>query len=60
LEKDLQKIRKLAVDATSGCDAIFSGEVKRVGNKVQGSIDVSECVLKFIGSVTADFSKIFQ
>ena len=60
LEKDLQKIRKLAVDATADCDAVFSGEVKKVGNKVEGSIDVSECVLKFIGSVTADFSKIFQ
>ncbi len=59
-EKDLEKLRKLAIDATAKCDALFSGEVKKNGNKVEGSMDVSECVLKFVGSAIADFAKVFQ
>ena len=59
-EKELEKIRQLAVDATKDCDAVFSGEVRKTGNKVEGSLDVSECVLKFVGSAIADFAKIFQ
>jgi hypothetical protein len=59
-DKDLERVRKLAVEATVGCDALFSGEIKKDGNKVDGWMDVSECVLKFIGSVTADFAKDLQ
>jgi hypothetical protein len=59
-EKDLEKIRKLAIEATANCDALFSGEVRKTGSRVEGSLDVSECVLKFVGAVTADFAKVFQ
>jgi len=59
-QKEAERVRKLAVEATSKCDAIFSGEVKKNGDKVEGSLDVSECVLRFIGSVIAEFSKDFQ
>lgn len=58
--KDLEQVHKLALEATADCDAVFTGEMKKVGNKVEGSMDVSECVLKFIGAVTADFAKVFQ
>jgi len=58
--KDLDQVRKLAVDATAKCDSIFSGEIKKDGKSIVGTIDVSECVLKFIGAVTADFAKVFQ
>ncbi len=59
-DKDLERVRKLAVEATAGCDALFSGEIKKDGNKVDGWMDVSECVLKVIGAVTADFAKDMQ
>ncbi|MBS0203403.1 MAG: hypothetical protein JSS49_10920 [Planctomycetes bacterium] len=59
-EKDLETIRQLAMSATANCDAIFSGEVKKVDDKVVGSMDVSECVLKFVGSAIAEFSKAFN
>jgi hypothetical protein len=59
-DKDLERVRKLAVEATAGCDSLFSGEIKKDGNKVDGWMDVSECVLKFIGAVTADFAKDMQ
>lgn len=59
-QKDVERIRKLAADATANCDAVFSGEIKRVDNKVEGWLDVSECLLGFIGSVIADFAKDMQ
>lgn len=59
-QKDAERVRKAANEAMANCEAIFSGEVKKDGDKVVGSIDVSECVLKFIGSVIAEFSKDFQ
>lgn len=59
-EKEVEQIRKLAIDATKNCDAIFNGEVKKNGNAIEGSLDVSECVLKFVGSVIADFAKNMQ
>jgi hypothetical protein len=55
-DKELEKVRKLAIEATSKCDAVFSAEVKKEGDKVEGSLDVSECVLTFIGSVIGDFA----
>lgn len=58
--KDLETVRTLAMNATDNCDAIFSGEVKKVDNKVVGSMDVSECVLKFVGSAIAKFSDAFK
>lgn len=59
-QKDLEKIRKLAADATAKCEALASAEIKKDGNAVVGSIDVSECVLRFVGSVIADFAKDMQ
>jgi hypothetical protein len=59
-EKDLERIRKLAAEATANCEAVFSGEIKKAGDKVEGNILISECVLKFIGSAIADFAKDMQ
>lgn len=59
-KKDMERVRKLATEATAACDAIFSGEIKKNGDKVEGYTDVSECVLKVIGSIIADFGKDLQ
>lgn len=59
-QKDMETVRKLAVDATAKCDAVFNGEIRKVDDHVEGSLDVSECVLKLVGSVIADFAKQFQ
>jgi hypothetical protein len=59
-EKDLEKIRNLAIAAMKGCDPTFSGELKKNGATIEGSMDFSECVLGFIGAAIADFSKNFQ
>lgn len=59
-QKDVERIRKLAIEATAKCNPVFSGEVKKNGNKVEGWMDVSECVLRFIGAVTADIAKDLQ
>jgi len=60
LQKDIETVRKLALDATAKCDPVFSGEIKRTGDEVEGSLEVSECLLKVVGSVVADFAKQFQ
>jgi hypothetical protein len=59
-QKELETYRKLAAEATDKCDAMIGGEIKKNGNKVEGSFDVSECVLKFVGSAIGDFAKNMQ
>lgn len=59
-KKELDNLRKLATDATTGCEPIVSGLMKRNGDKIEGTLDVSECALKFVGSVIADFAKKLQ
>jgi hypothetical protein len=53
-QKEVVKYRKLAQDAMSGCESLMHGELKRFDNKVEGFIEMNECVLKYIGSVVAD------
>ena len=58
--KDVEKFRKLAQDAMAGCDSLMRGELKRTDNKIEGHIELNECVLKFIGSLIADGAKQLQ
>ena len=58
--KDLEKYRKLAQDAMAGCESLMKGELRRTDNKIEGFIDMNECVLKYIGSVVADGAKQIQ
>lgn len=59
-QKDLEKYRKLAQDAMGDCTALLQGELKRTGNKVEGYLELNECVLKFVGSMIADGVKVLQ
>ena len=58
--KDLEKYRKLAQDAMAGCESLMKGELRRTDNKIEGFIDMNECVLKYIGSMVADGAKQIQ
>ncbi|WP_375314924.1 hypothetical protein [Schlesneria sp. DSM 10557] len=55
--KDLEKYRKLASDAMLNCESLIQGELRRNDNKIEGFVEVSECVLKFVGSIVADGAK---
>jgi hypothetical protein len=59
-QKELEKYRKLANDAMNGCSALMKGELKRTGNKMEGYLEINECVLKYIGSMIADGVKVIQ
>ena len=58
--KDLDKYRKLAQDAMAGCESLMKGELRRTDNKIEGFVELNECVLKYIGSVIADGAKQIQ
>ena len=58
--KDIEKYRKLAQDAMAGCDSLMRGELKRTDNKIEGFIELNECVLKYVGSLIADGAKQLQ
>ena len=60
VEKELDQVKKLAIDAMKNCEPLMSGEVKKNGNKVEGWMDVNECVLTIVGSFIADFAKNMQ
>jgi len=55
--KDLEKYRKLAQDAMAGCDSLVRGELRRTDNKIEGFVELNECVLKYVGSIIADGAK---
>ena len=55
--KDLEKYRKLAQDAMTGCDSLVRGELRRTDNKIEGFVELNECVLKYVGSIIADGAK---
>ena len=59
-QKDREKIRNLAEQAVAGCEPRFSMELKRNGNVIEATIDVTECALKFVGTMIADYSKVFD
>lgn len=56
-QKKREKIRALAEQAVAGCDPWLSMELKRNGNNIEATIDVTECALKFVGTMIADFAK---
>ena len=58
--KDIEKYRKLAQDAMAGCDSLMQGELKRTENKIEGFVELNECVLKYVGSLIADGAKQLQ
>ena len=58
--KDIEKYRKLAQDAMAGCDSLMRGELKRTDNKIEGFIELNDCVLKYVGSLIADGAKQLQ
>lgn len=58
--KDIEKYRKLAQDAMAGCDSLMKGELKRSDKKIEGYVELNECVLRYIGSLIADGAKQLQ
>jgi hypothetical protein len=56
-QKDREKIRNLAEQAVKGCEPWLSMELKRNDNVIDGTIDVTECALKVVGTLIADFAK---
>ena len=56
-QKKHEKIRNLAEQAVAGCEPWLMSELKRNGNTIEGTLDVTECALKFVGTLIADFAK---
>lgn len=59
-QKQREKIRGLATQSTTGCEPWLTSELKRNGNAIEGTLDVSECALKFVGTLIADFAKTME
>ena len=59
-QKEREKIRSLAEQAVKDCEPWLTSELKRNGNVIEGTLDVTECALKFVGTIIADFSKQFE
>ncbi|MEK6262489.1 MAG: hypothetical protein AABP62_28155, partial [Planctomycetota bacterium] len=59
-QKEREKIRKLAQQAVVDCEPRIAMELKRNGSVIEGTINVTECALKFVGTIIADFSKQFD
>ena len=59
-QKEREKIRNLAEQAVKDCEPWLTSELKRNGNVIEGTLDVTECALKFVGTIIADFSKQFD
>ena len=55
--KDIDKYLRLAHEALSGCDSLIEGELQRIDNRIEGSMELNECVLRLIGSILADTVK---
>ena len=55
--KDIDKYVNLAHEAMSGCHSLMSGELRRTGSKIEGSTELNECVLKYVGSILASTLK---
>ena len=56
-QKQREKIRNLAEQAVKDCEPWLTSEAKRNGNVIEGTLDVTECALKFVGTLIADFAK---
>ena len=59
-QKDLEKYRNLADAAMKDCTPLVTGELKRTDNKIEGYLELNQCVLKYIGSMMADGVKALQ
>ncbi len=57
-QKDIEKYRKLAQDAMGDCNSLLRGELRRTDNKIEGFLELNECVLRYIGSMIADGVKV--
>jgi len=56
-QKQREKFRGLAEQAVKDCEPRLSMLLKRNGDVIEATIDVTECALKFVGTVVADFAK---
>lgn len=56
LEKQRNKVRKYALSTFADCDSVLTAKLSKTGDEVTGSFDVSECLLKFVGTMIADYS----
>ncbi|MBI1345155.1 hypothetical protein GC163_02585 [bacterium] len=56
LAKQRDKIRKYALDTFADCDSVLTAKLTKQGEVVTGSVDVSRCLLKFVGTLIADFT----
>ncbi|WP_010581755.1 hypothetical protein [Schlesneria paludicola] len=59
-QKDLEKYRNLADASMKDCTPLVTGELKRTDNKIEGFLELNECVLKYIGAMIADGTKALQ
>ena len=54
--EEAANLRKLAIEACQTGDDTISGTLKRTGNRVEGTMQLNESVLRFISKVVADFA----
>ena len=59
-QKEREKIRNLAELAVKDCEPWLTSELRKNGNVIEGTLDVTECALRFVGTLIADFSKQFD
>lgn len=59
-EKEMEKYRKLAADAVVGCTPLATGQTSRNGDKIEGTVQVNQCFLRFIGSIFGDVANQFK
>ena len=59
-QKEREKIRNLAEQAVAGCEPRLTSVLKKNGNVIEGTLVVSECALKFVGTMIADFAKTME
>lgn len=50
-QKEIDKYLKVAHAAMTNCDSMMGGELKRIDNRIEGSTELSECVLRCLGSI---------
>jgi len=59
-QKEREKIRGLADQAFEGSLPRVVSELKRNGDSIEGRLDADEAMLRFIGTLIADFAKQFE
>ena len=53
-QKEQERLRTVAEQAVAGCEPRLTTTVKRNGNVIEATSVVSECALKFVGTMIAD------